>query len=71
MKTFLVAKRDVNGFCITDVDGYELIFNLKKGSTIQVCDAREYEDDPEIYVDIYPDETVMVGADDFEVRRED
>lgn len=70
MKTLLAAKRDVNGFCLTDIDGYELIFNLKAGSTIQVWYAREYKDDPEIYVDIYPDETVMVDVNDFEVRRE-
>lgn len=73
MKTKLVAKRDVKGFCISDTDGYELIFNLKEGSTIEVWDAKYEpydEHDHEIYVDLNPCETVIVDNRDFDIVKE-
>lgn len=74
MKTLLVAKRDVKGFCLTDVDGYETIFNLKAGSTIEVYAVQDFEpydeNDHELYVDLNPCETVIVDNRDFDVVKE-
>lgn len=67
--TYLVAKRDVKDFTIVDEAGYELTFELKKGSRLKIHEvvARDAAD---IMVRLFEDDgTCYVSADDFDVER--
>lgn len=70
MSKILVAKKDIKGFCIDDVDGNELMFDLAKGSKIFVHSV-EYDaetDAGEMTVHMFsPDDEYIVLADEFDV----
>lgn len=73
MNTWLVAKRTVEAFTLSDEQGYELTFKLMPGSMIKVYDAQyapfDSEDD-EIYVHMYgPDDVYIVSNHDFDIER--